>query len=251
MLDRVLAYARDRGLIDDVALQAIDSTNTDCRGAIIDTFNLVATAIGRVLRQVAGALGEHVVALAGRWNLARFLARSVKGAAAIDWSDEGQRNKLLTEEIADAVRVKRLVSELSVTLPPDVTDAVELLTTVARQDVEQLADGSWKIAHVTAKGRMISITDPEARHGRKSASTLINGFKTHVLGTIKSLFVTGIAITDAGIHDAKPAPGLIDQVTQRDQKPDEALADAAYGTGENIRACAARGVVIRTKMPSA
>ena len=106
VLDRVLEHARKQGLIDDVALQAIDSTNTDCRGAIIDTFNLVATAIGLVVRRVAAALGEDARGLAARWNLSRYLARSVKGAAAIDWSDEGQRNKLLTEEIADADRVK-------------------------------------------------------------------------------------------------------------------------------------------------
>ena len=250
VLDRVLAYARGQGLIDDVAVQAMDSTNTDCRGAVIDTFNLVATAIGQVVRRVARALGEDAVTLAARWRVGRYLARSVKGAAAIDWSDEAQRNKLLTEEIADADRVRQLVAEASVTLPPDVHDAVALLVKVARQDVEQLANGTWKIANGVARGRVISITDPEAGHGRKSASSLFNGFKTHVVGTIKSLFVTGIAITTAGTHDAKAAPGLIDQAAQRDLKPEEAVADAAYGTGENIRACAQRGVAIRTKMPS-
>lgn len=251
VLDRVLEYARKQGFIDDVALQAMDSTNTDCRGAIVDTFNLVATAIGLVVRRVAAALGEDRGALATRWNLCRYLARSVKGAAAIDWSDERQRNKLLTEEIADADRVRHLVSELSVTLPPDVVDAVELLAKVARQDVEQLANGTWRIAHGTAKGRVISISDPDAGHGRKSASSLFNGFKTHIVGTIKSLFITGIAITSAGTHDAKAAPGLIDQAAERDLKPDEALADAAYGTGENLRACATRGVAVHTKMPTA
>ena len=250
LLDRVLAYAREQGLVDDAALQGMDSTNTDCRGAIVDTFNLVATGIGRVVRRVACALGEDAVTLAARWGLGRYLARSVKGAAAIDWSNEAQRNKLLTEEIADADRVRQLVSELSVTLPPDVHEAVELLVKVARQDVEQLADGTWKIARGTAKGRVISITDPEAGHGRKSASSLFNGFKTHVIGTIRTLFVTGISITTAGTHDAKAAPGLIDQASRRDLKPEEAVADAAYGAGENIRACAERGVTIRTKMPS-
>jgi hypothetical protein len=253
VLDRVLAYAREQGLIDDVALQGLDSTNTECRGAVIDTFNLVATAIGQVVRRVARALGEGVRALAARWKVDRYLARSIKGAAAIDWSDETQRNALLTEEIRDADRVRQLVAdtEASVTLPPDVHEAVALLIKVARQDVEPLPDGTWKIAHGTAKGRVISISDPEAGHGRKSASSLFNGFKTHIVGTIESLFVTGIAITSAATHDAKAAPGLIDQAAKRDLKPKEALADAAYGTGENLRACAERGVAVRTKMPSA
>jgi hypothetical protein len=125
-----------------------------------------------------------------------------------------------------------------------------LLRQVARQDVEQLPDGTYRIAQGTAPGRVISITDPEARHGRKSASKVINGFKTHVTGTIASQFVTGIKITDASVHDAKPTAELIEQTEANGVKPTEAVGDAAYGTGANLRQCAELGVEILTKMPS-
>ena len=249
ILDRVLAHIRERGLIDDVDLQAMDSTNTDCRGAVIDTYNLVSTAIGQVVRRVATALGRDAQALAAEWKVERYLRRSVKGAVSIDWSDEKQRNQLITEEVNDAERVRKAVEAMKVRLPPDVDEAVALLAKVALQDVEKTEDGGWKISIGTAAGRVVSITDPEARHGRKSASKMIHGFKTHMIGTIVSQFVTGIAVTGANLPDAKPSGALLAQTERRALKPKETTADAAYATGENLRACAAQGVQILARMP--
>jgi len=245
---RVLALATARGLIPDIGLQAQDSTNTDCRGAVIDTFNLIAAGIRQVIRVVARALGREPSHLAAEWQMSRYLARSIKGQAAIDWTNEEERNALLTEEIRDADRLPTLVAALGVALPPTVDEALALLRDVARQDVEELEDGSFKIKRGTAKGRIVSITDPKARHGRKSSSKKIVGFKTHVQGTIASQFVTGIVMTDAGKHDSEPSVDLIDQSAQVALKPDEVVGDAAYGTGANIRACANLGVSILTKL---
>ena len=245
---RTLALAVDTGALHDIELQTADSTNTDCRGAVIDTFNLVATGIGQVVRTVARAFGSSVDELAQRWGLAAYLARSVKGAAAIDWSSEPARNKFLTEEIKDADRLPELVKALNVKLPPDVDEALALLAKVSRQDVETLPDGTFRIAQGTAAGRIISITDPEARHGRKSSSKVINGFKTHIMGTIETQFVTGIVITDAGTHDARPTSKLIQQTETAGVKPKEVVSDAAYGTGANLRACAEEGVKVLTKL---
>ncbi len=243
-----LDLAKAAGLLDDVELQAVDSSNTDCRGAIIDTFNLIAAGIRTVVRKLAGCLGIAAEELAKRWELSRYMARSVKGQASIDWNDESARNALLTEEVRDAQRLPQLVDELALTLPSEVTEALELLAQVSLQDVEELEDGTFRIARGTARGRVISVTDPEARHGRKSSSKSINGFKTHIMGTIESQFVTGIEITDAGVHDARPTPRLIEQAEAHGVKPTEAVGDAAYGTGANLRACQEQGVAILTKM---
>jgi hypothetical protein len=247
---RVLELVARTGSIPDVVRQAVDSTNTDCRGAVIDTFNLVATGIGNVVRVVARCLGRAPSTLAEEWKLSAYMGRSVKGGARIDWSDEKARNVLLTQEIMDAKRLPALVSGLGVTLPDAVKNSLELLATVATQDVEELADGTYQIARGTARGRVISITDPEARHGRKSASKAFNGFKLHVMGTIESQFVTGIAVTDGATHDAVPTVKLLKQAEKLGLKPEEALGDAAYGTGANLRACEEVGVNMRTKLPT-
>jgi len=247
---KVLGVVSEDGHITDVSRQLVDSTNTECRGAVIDTFNLVATGIGNVVRTVARCLGRDPALLAAEWGLGAYMARSIKGGARIDWSDEKARNALLTSEIRDAQRLPELVSALKVELPDTVGAALELLARVAVQDVEQLADGSYAIARGTSAGRVISVTDPEARHGRKSASKAITGFKTHVMGTIQTQFVTGITITDASTHDAVPTTELIEQAERVGLKPQEALGDAAYGTGANLRACKSAGVDLRTKLPS-
>ncbi len=246
---RVLALAAERELIPDIELQAHDSTNTDCRGAVIDTFNLIAAGIRQVIRTVARALGREPDDLAAEWELSRYLARSIKGQAAIDWTSKEERNKLLTEEIRDADRLPGLIAVLGVTLPPSIDEALALLQEVARQDVDEMDDGTFKIMQGTKKGRVVSVTDPEARHGRKSGSKVITGFKTHVQGTITSQFVTGIVISDAGKHDSEPSTELIDQSAEASLKPDEVVGDGAYGTGRNIRACAELGVSILTKLP--
>ena len=243
-----LELAQTAGFLDDIELQAVDSTNTDCRGAIIDTFNLVAAGIRTAVKKVACCLGIEAAELAKRWELSRYMARSVKGQVSIDWNDETARNALLTEEVRDAQRLPELVDGLRLTLPLEVTEALELLARVSLQDVEELEDGTYRIAKGTAPGRVISMTDPEARHGRKSSSKVINGFKTHVLGTIESQFVTGIEITDAGVHDAQPTAELINQAESHGVKPAEAVGDAAYGTGANVRTCQEAGVAILTKM---
>lgn len=245
---RVLALAKARDLIPDIELQAQDSTNTDCRGAVVDTFNLIATGIRQVLRVVARALGREPGHLAEEWEMSQYLARSIKGQASIDWTSEGERNRLLTKEIRDSDRLSVLVDGLGVTLPPTVADALALLKEVTRQDVEELGDGSFKIKKGTKKGRVVSVTDPEARHGRKSSSKVITGFKTHLQGTITSQFVTGIVMSDAGKHDSEPSPDLIEQSAEVGLKPRKVLGDGAYGTGPNIRACAELGVSILAKL---
>ena len=236
------------GLVNADELQGVDSTNTDCRGAVIDTYNLIATAIRQVLRVVARVLGRDVAELAHAWEAKRYLARSVKGQAAIDWSNEAARNALLTSEILDVERIAVRVEKSGVTMPEEVTAALTFMRQVATQDVEKLPDGTWRIAEGTVPGRIVSVTDPEARHGRKSASKTITGFKTHVTGTLDSQFVTGIVATDAGKHDAVPTPELIRQTEKVELKPKEMTGDAAYGTGANRRACAALGVSLYTKL---
>lgn len=229
-------------------LQGIDSTNTDQRGATLDTYNLVATAIGQVVRRMAAVLGRGPRDLAKEWDATRYLARSIKGGAAIDWSDEAERNTFVTSEISDAERVARLAEQAGVALPDDVSEAIALMRQVAYQDVEKLPDGTFAIAQRTAPGRIVSTTDPEARHGRKSSSKAITGFKTHVLGTLDSQFVTAIDVTGANVHDAVPTRGLLGQAETVGLKPKDAVGDNAYGTGANRRVCDELGVTLHTKL---
>ena len=250
---RVLALVKRQELLHDHELQAADSTNTDCRGAVLDTFNLIARAIAMVVREVSRCKDQGGEDLAESLSLSEYLVRSVKGSVEVDWTSETSRNEFLTREVRDAdclVEIFGSAEVAEILDSPALQAAVELLATVAHQDVEQLSNSTYCIRQGTAKGRIISISDPEARHGRKSSSKVINGGKTHVMATVASNFVTVIVITDASVHDAKPTPELIHQADANGLKPVEVLSDLAYGTGANRRECAELGVTLRTKIAS-
>jgi len=246
---RVLRLVQDAGLLDDADLQGIDSTNTDCRGAVIDTYNLVAAAIKQVIRGVAACLDTRPEKLAEEWDLARYLRRSIKGGVNIDWNNKDKRDALITEEIRHAEELVTRVEALQLTLPEDISEAIQLMLKVAHQDVKKQDDGAYTIVQGTAPGRVISIADPEARHGHKTQRKVINGFKTHVMGTLHSQFVTGITVTDASVHDSEPTEELILQGEEADVGPSELVGDCAYGTGANRQRCRERGVEIRAKAP--
>ena len=249
--DRVLRLGQQEDLLGDTELQAGDSTNTDCRGAMLDTFNLIARGIANLLRQVSDWTGESLEALAERLWAEDYLARSMKGAVDIDWTSRSERDGFLTRLVRDADRLVAIIrsADVAALQPlPAIYEATDLLWKVAHQDVEQLPDGSWRIAKGTAPDRVISISDPEARHGRKSSSKVIHGHKTHVLTTLDSALVTAILMTDAGKHDAIPCAELLRQAAARGLKPQRMLGDLAYGTGQNRRDCAELGVTVLTKL---
>ncbi len=58
---------------------------------------------------------------------------------------------------------------------------------VKAQDVEFDDQGVVKLRHGVAKERRISIEEEDMRHGRKSRSQRINGYKRHVLRDLNTL----------------------------------------------------------------
>ena len=51
------------------------------------------------------------------------------------------------------------------------------MATVVGQDLEVGDDGIFRIARKVAKDRVISVVDPDARHGHKTAARKFDGYK--------------------------------------------------------------------------
>ena len=60
---------------------------------------------------------------------------------------------------------------------------------VRAQDVTVDAAGQPVLRQGVAKDRRISVADADMRHGRKSASRLIDGYKRHVMHDLDSALV--------------------------------------------------------------
>jgi hypothetical protein len=132
-------------------------------------------------------------------------------SADIDWSDEAAQEALLTQLVADAKRV------LALALSPShrIRQAASLLEQLLLQDVQltPTPDGR-EHAHVkegTAKGRLPSATDPQRRHGRKSATKRFNGHKADVAPDIDSQIIGAYDVLAGDAGDATQALSLVAQ----------------------------------------
>ena len=122
---------------------ALDTTNILGRGAVRDTYNLLVDWMVKLLRALAQVERISI----GKWTKARgyerYLAFSIKGEAAIDWSDKGARQALLGGIVADAHRFLELSRQAHGELAEDsarrqqIEAAAEMLGQLLLQDIER------------------------------------------------------------------------------------------------------------------
>jgi hypothetical protein len=213
---------------------AMDSTPQYCYGAVLDTVRLLGDGLRLIATSYAGATGTPVIILADRWKLPLLLAKSTKGHLSIEWRDRDARSRVITKLAEDATRVISVVqAELgSIEDGPRkkaLISRCDGVLAVIAQDLEATEGGRLVIAQGVAQNRVISITDPEARHGRKSKSQTFNGFKVNILGDVVSGLITAVSVTAGNGHDAPPGHELIARARRLRVKMKTVLADTAYG----------------------
>ena len=164
---------------------ALDTTNILGRGAVRDTYNLLADGIVKLLRALSQVEGISVGKWAKAQGYGRYLASSIKGEAAIDWSDKRARTALLAGIVRDADQLLELSRQAQGELPEDgaerqqIVAAAELLGQLLLQDVERTDDGV-SLKDGVSRDRMMSVHDPEMRHGHKSSSRRFDGHKAAI-----------------------------------------------------------------------
>jgi Transposase DDE domain/Transposase domain (DUF772) len=241
---------------------ALDTTPILGRGAVKDTYNLVADGIVAVLRVLAAQAGVRrgdragFVAWASAAGYARYVAEaSVKGGAAIDWGNPGARERFLGELVADADRLLEWARRARGALPAGspqeaaLLEAAGLLSRVLCQDVERRASGP-ALLEGTAPDRLVSLHDSEMRHGRKSASKRFDGHKAAVAVETGEQLITAVAVLAGNAPDATGALALVEEsevATGSDVV--ETYADCAYGDGPTRQAFADAGRTLYAKAP--
>jgi transposase len=264
-----LECAKRRGKLrrDRKLRLALDTTPILGRGAVKDTYNLLADGIVRVLRVLAQQEGLRrgdqagFVAWATAAGYGRYAAHasggpSVKGAVALDWDDATARARFLADLVADADRVLEHARRVRSTLPAGgaaeaaLVEAAGVLSRVLCQDVERKESGP-AIVEGTAPDRLVAVHDPEMRHGRKSASKRFDGHKAAVAVDTDAQLITAVAVLAGNAPDATGALDLVEQSEQAtDCAVDETYGDCAYGDGETRQAFADAGRVLYAKVPT-
>ncbi|HEX2274251.1 MAG TPA: IS1182 family transposase [Acidimicrobiales bacterium] len=237
--ERVLRATVERavaaGLFPKRVLAIVDSTGVMGAAAVADTFSLLRQAITRL----GDAGGDRIVK-----RLRRTINRLCRNKVRIDWADGGARRAHLGELVALA---KALLAATAG--HEDLAEARDLLARIVDQDVEEEpADGGGPaIRHGVAADRVVSVVDPEMRHGRKSPSKRVDGYKAHVLTDHDSEVVLGVAVTPANDPDGPKAAPLVAAARAAGVPVAEVLGDTAYGDGDTREAVEDVGAKVTAK----
>ncbi len=246
LLDRTVEVARRTGGFGSTALRAaLDSAPLWGGGRVEDTFNLIAHAMDVVARCAAEVLGVEQSAVIEQSKV-ELLGQSVKAKLDIDWSEEEQRHGALQRLLADVQRLRDWVVEQladRATQPP-IKDALDLLERVVKQDLEPDPDrGGQRIRKGVAKDRRISISDGDMRHGRKSKSRVINGYKRHIAQDLD----TGIILA-AEVQPANRPEHEVVAILESDLRNlDELHIDRGYLASSVVRELHNAGTTIVAK----
>lgn len=238
LFEATLERAVTAGIFKEPLRAIIDSSPVHGAGAVADTYELIRKAAGRLVRALDGridaALAARITALA-------------EAKPDIDWQDPAARKAHLSELVELAATL------LATTAPeaasdPEVAAEAELLAKVVLQDVEDTDDGPG-IREGVAPDRIVSHSDPEMRHGRKSASRRFDGHKMDVMTDEASEVVLGLEIRPGNAGDGEGAVPLLDKVHGVEGiEVKTLLGDMAYSDGDVRVGIEERGAILLAKV---
>jgi hypothetical protein len=234
--DRFIAVGREAGFIPDRVTLLTDTTNVKGAGAVQDTYTLLRKGMRELLKAADFHLPSKRQGLSPQTRILieRYVDQDRK--ADIDWADPQQRAAQLQVLFEDAEAVLDLAADRID--DDEVRYLGWLLTKILGDDLVVNDQGQAEIGKGTATDRIISITDPQMRHGRKSSAHLFNGFKASVSTDQHSEMILDIAdVTASGSDGAHLLPIIKRVEEQADVTVDRAIGDGAYGSGKNRATC--------------
>ncbi len=235
---RLIAVGREAGFIPNRVTLLTDTTNVKGAGAVQDTYTLLRKGTRKLLKAAGFALPGRRRGLSPQTRdlVERYVDQDSK--ADIDWADPQQRLAQLQMLVTDAEAALELATEQS---DDEVRYLGWLLTKILGDDLETDEQGQSKIGQGTAPDRIISLTEPEMRHGRKSKAHRFNGFKAVVSTEQSSEMILDIAdVTASGSDGAHLMPTIERTEAEAKVTVERVIGDGAYGSGKNRAACAER-----------
>ncbi len=98
------------------------------------------------------------------------------------------------------------------------------LSSILDQDTESDDKGKRSIKDGVSKDRIISKVDPEARHGRKSASRHFDGYKSHVASDPTTGLITAVKVTPGNTSDKEATLDLVRDLGSLSEEAEAYLA---------------------------
>jgi len=260
--ERLIAHDMDRRLLDRTAeiaratkgfdarklpktlRIAIDSSPLEGAGRVEDTINLIGHAARKVATCVAQLLDcefEHVCREAG---IPLLLEKSVKRALDRDWSDPREKAEAVDVLARQVLSLERWIDKK---LPeeagqPPLDRLLGVLRKLMEQDLDPDPGGKgFRITEGVAEDRQISIEDSEMRHGRKSKSKRIDGYKRHLATDLDSQAIVACSVTPANRPEHEALPELKSDLDNQGIRISEAHFDRGYMASPTVAEIEAEG----------
>ena len=245
VFQRSLEMAKEAGYFKPRKLRVVlDTSNILGRGAVKDTYNLLADGVRKLLRSLAKAAHQTNKEWAGENGYERYQASSIKGEAAVNWDNERERDAFLKGIVLDVERLLSIAgqaAEDNSAWETEIKAGMGLLQQLIGQDIERQGK-VVKLKEGVARDRLISIQDPEMRHGRKSHSKRFNGYKAAIAVDGESQLITAVDVLAGNAGDAAHALELtMESEVSTGMEVEETLGDCAYGGGNTRRIFADAG----------
>jgi transposase len=235
-----IEYLRKQGFVKRHKIRlALDTTPIFGKGAVEDTFNMLAEGLRQVLRVLAELALQKPGEFARLHDFGRYAQPSFKGTWSITWDNEKERQIVLDSLVADCGRILSIASSTLNEYPAEsqqanqILEASELLSKLLAQDVRRTDSGKAGIIDGVAKDRIVSVHDPEMRHGHKNATQRFDGYKASLSVETESQVIADVDVLPANVHDNTNAPTLVAESAKNlDARVEGVLGDGAYGSVE-------------------
>jgi hypothetical protein len=255
LLERTAEIARRSGGFDAKKLPktlriALDASALSGAGRVEDTINLIGHAARKVVECAAALIEREYETVCRQAGIPLLLSSSVKKALDCDWSDGREKAGAVDRLAQQVLSLERwlerhLVEEVH---RPPLGDALGVLRELMDQDLEPDPEGSGKrIVQGVAEDRRISVEDGQMRHGRKSKSRRIDGYKRHVATDLDSQAILACAITPANQPEREALGELKADIDAQGIYFSEAQVDRGYMGSAVIEQIAAQGAEIICK----
>jgi transposase len=137
------------------------------------------------------------------------------------------------------LKVLQAVQNWVQTLAPEQSElaqpCLEIAEQVKAQDVQLTEEGKASLVKGVAKDRRISVEDGQMRHGRKSRSVRVDGYKRHVLHDLDSGLIRAVGLTAANEPEASVTEAISADLVRQAVVLEELHIDRAYLSSALVR----------------